>query len=75
MSSAWSPQEVHRADHVVEVTCLQQVGHAILSAGDEVGLDPQAQVGLLAHERAVLVEVVVREFAPKRMPPDVQRLP
>ena len=33
--------------------------------GHEVGLDAEAQVGLLAHERAVLVEVVVRELAPE----------
>ncbi len=34
----------------------------------------QAQVGLLAHEAAVLVDVVVREFAPQRVLPDLERL-
>ena len=43
-------------------------------AGDEVDLDPEPQVGLLAHERAVLVEVVARVLAPERVVPDVERL-
>ncbi len=67
-------QEVDRADDVVEVASLQEVGDAVLGAGDEIGLDPQAQVGVLAHEAAVLVEVVAREFAPQRMLPHLQRL-
>ncbi len=74
MSTAPLAHEVHRADHVVEVARLQQVGHAVLRAGNEVRLDPQPQVGLLAHERAVLVEVVVRVGRPERVPPDLERL-
>ena len=42
--------------------------------GDEVRLDAQPQVGLLAHERAVVVEVVVRVVAPERVLPDLERL-
>src|SRR6185437_975279 len=42
--------------------------------GDEVGLDPQLQVGLLAHEAAVVVEVVVGIALPERVVPDPQRL-
>src|SRR3954447_5177398 len=45
----------------------------VLAAGDEVGLDAEPEVGLLADEAAVLVEVVVRELAPQRVVPDVQR--
>ena len=66
--------EVHRADHVVEVARLEQVGHAILAAGDEIRLDAEPQVGLLAHERAVLVEVVVRVGLPEGVTPDLERL-
>ncbi len=65
---------MHRADHIVEVAGLEQIGDAILRARYEVGLDPQAQIGLLAHEAAVLVEVVVREFTPQRMLPHAERL-
>ena len=67
-------QEVHRADHVVEVASPQQAGHAVLGAGDEVRLDAQPQVGVLAHERAVLVEVVVRVGLPEGVAPDLERL-
>ncbi len=67
-------QKVHGADDIVEVARLQQIGDAVLAPGNEVGLDPQAQVGVLAHEAAVLVDVVVREFAPQRMLPDIERL-
>ena len=74
MSTAPSREEVHRADHVVEVARLEQVGDAILGAGHEVGLDAEPQVGLLAHERAVGVEVVVRVAHPERVLPDVERL-
>ena len=40
----------------------------------EVRLDAQAQVGLLAHERAVGVEIVVRVCKPERVPPHLERL-
>ena len=50
------------------------VGHPVLAARDEVGLDPEPQVGLLAHERAVVVEVVERAVAPELVVPDVERL-
>ena len=63
-------QEVHRADHVVEVVRLQQIRHAILRARHEVGLDAEPQVGVLAHEPAVGLKVVAREFLPQRMLPD-----
>ena len=66
-------QEVDRADHVVPVARLEQVGEAVLAAGHEVGLDPEPQVGLLAHEGAVLVEVVARPVAPEGVVPDVER--
>src|ERR1035441_6783943 len=63
-----------RADDIVEVARLQQAGHAILSAGNEVSLDPQPQVGLLTHEPAVLVEVIAGELSPERVLPHGQRL-
>ena len=66
-------EEVHRADHVVEVVGLQQIGHSVLRAGHEVGLDPQPQVGLLAHERAIGVEIVTRVGHPERVLPDIER--
>jgi hypothetical protein len=66
-------EEVHRADDVVPRALLEQLGHAVLAAGDEVGLDAQAQVGLLADEVAVGVEVVLGVVAPQRVLPDVQR--
>ena len=43
-------------------------------ARHEVGLDAEPQVGLLAHELAVGVEVVERVLAPERVLPDVERL-
>ena len=44
-------------------------------AGDEVRLDPEPQVGLLAHEAAVVVEVVDRARAPRTGgATDVERL-
>ena len=68
-------QEVDRADDVVPVARLEQVGHAVLATGDEVGLDPEPQVGLLAHELAVGVDVVARRGrASSGWSPDVQRL-
>jgi hypothetical protein len=63
-----------RADHVVEVARRQQVVHPVLSARDEVGLDAEPQVGLLAHEAAVLVDVVGGVCHPEGMPPDRERL-
>ncbi len=67
-------QEVDGADDVVEVAALEQVGRAILGAGDEVGLDPEPQVGTRAHELAVGVDVVDRELAPQRVLPHPERL-
>jgi hypothetical protein len=66
-------EEVDRADHVVPGAVLEQRGHAVLAAGDEVGLDPEPEVGLLAHEGAVRVEIVAREALPQRVAPDVER--
>jgi hypothetical protein len=34
--------EVDRADHVVQVAAVEQLGHAVLAARDEVGLDARA---------------------------------
>src|SRR3954453_6262994 len=68
------PEEVHRADDVVPVAPVEELGHTILAAGDEVGLDAELEVGLLAHERAVGVEVVGRALAPELMVPDLERL-
>src|SRR6185312_15304042 len=65
--------EVDRADHVVEVTRLQQLRRAGLGAGDEVALDAQAQRGP-ADELAVGVEVVVGVFQPQRVAPEVEGL-
>ena len=67
-------QEVHRADDVVEVAGVEQVGRAILGAGNEVRLDPEPEIGLFAHERAVLVDVVVRVGFPEGVTPDAERL-
>ena len=66
--------EVDRADDVVEVAAGQQLGHAVLAARDEVGLDPELEVGLLAHEVAVGVEVVAGRVAPQLVLPDLERL-
>ncbi len=66
--------EVHRADDVVEVARLQQVGHAILSAGHEVRLDAEPQICVFAHERAIRVEIVVRVALPERVAPDLECL-
>jgi hypothetical protein len=66
-------QEVHRTHDVVPVAPVEQVRHAVLPARHEVGLDPEPEVGLLADEAAVLVEVVVRPAAPERVLPDLQR--
>ena len=74
MSTAPSRDEVDGADDVVEVARLEQVRDPLLRAGHEVDLDAEPQVGLLAHEVAVLVEVVVREAFPERVPPDLERL-
>jgi hypothetical protein len=66
-------QEVHRADDEVQLARLEQRAHPVLAPGDEVGLDAEAQVGLLAHEGAVVVEVVDRVLAPERVLPDLER--
>ena len=67
-------EEVDRADDVVPVAPLEQRAHALLAARDEVRLDAQAQVRLLAHEAHVLVDVVARRLHPQRMVPDLERL-
>ena len=66
--------EVHRADHVVEVARLQEIGDPLLGSRHEVRLYTQPQVGVLAHERAVLVKVVVCVLTPERVPPHIERL-
>ena len=65
-------EEVHRAQDVVPLVALEQVRHPVLGAADVVGLDPEPQVGLLAHEADVAVEVVDRALAPERVLPDVE---
>ena len=65
--------EVHRADHVVPLVRVEQVRHPVLAAGDVVGLDPEPQVGVLAHEGDVGVQVVDGVRAPERVLPDVER--
>ncbi len=67
-------EEVNRAEHVVEVVRLEQAGGAILASAHEVGLDAESQVGLLAHEPAVLPEVVAGVLDPEGMAPDLQRV-
>ncbi len=66
--------EVHRADDVVPVARLQQRRCAVLTADDEIRLDAELEVGLLAHEARVVVDVVDRALAPQRVTPDLQRL-
>ena len=66
--------EVDGADDVVPLAGVEEVGEPVLAAGDEVGLDPEPQVGLLAHELAVGVDVVARPLLPPRVLPDVERL-
>jgi hypothetical protein len=46
------------ADHVVELAGVDQVLRAILATGDEVDLEPEAQICLLADELAVVLDVV-----------------
>ena len=65
---------MHRADHVVEVAGLEQLRRAVLDARHEVGLDAEPQVGLLAHERAVLVDVIDGVALPERVVPQLERL-
>ena len=67
-------QEVDRPDHVVPLALGQQLGHAVLRARHEVRLDAERELGLLAHELAVRVEVVARRLAPERVLPDAERL-
>ncbi len=67
-------EEVHGADDVVPVVRVQQRGRAVLAARDEVRLDAELEVSLLAHEAGVGVEVVGRVLAPERVLPDLQRL-
>ena len=64
---------VHRADDVVELARLEQLGDPLLRAGHPVGLDPELQ-RRRADELAVGVEVVGRLLDPERVPPDVERL-
>src|SRR5206468_11482994 len=66
------PDEMDRADDVVEVEPLEQVPGLVLPPGDEVHLDPQAEVGLLADELAVRVDVVDRLLGPERVLPDLE---
>src|SRR6185312_2512851 len=66
--------EVDGADHVVPRAPVEQVRHAVLAAGHEVGLDADLQP-LLCDELAVRVEIVDRVLAPERVLPDVERLP
>ena len=73
-STAASPHEVHRADDVVPLARLEEARDAVLAAAHVVGLDAEPQVGLLAHERAVVVDVVARPAAPPRVLPDLERL-
>ncbi|MEH3054754.1 MAG: hypothetical protein PGN13_12245 [Patulibacter minatonensis] len=65
-------EEVHRADHVVEVARLEQARDAVLAAGDEIGLDAAAQ-SLLTEELDVRVEVVDRGALPQVVLPHVER--
>ena len=67
-------QEVHRADDEVPLARVEEVGDPVLGARHEVRLDPEPQVGLLAHELAVGVDVVARPLDPPRVLPDVERL-
>ena len=45
----------------------------VLAAGDEVGLDAELEVGAVADELAVAVDVVVGVLDPQRVLPDVER--
>ena len=63
-----------RADDVVELAALDQVRVRSSRPGTKSTSMPEAQVGLLAHERAVGVDVVERVLAPERVVPDVERL-
>src|SRR5262249_27016090 len=65
--------EMDRADDVVEVARLEQVGGAILGRRYVVALDPEPQ-RRRAHEGAVGVEVVARLFLPEGMTPYLERL-
>src|SRR3954452_22309936 len=67
-------EEVHGADDVVEVGALQEVREPVLATEDEVRLDPHAQVGVLAEEADVVIEVVARLGPPERVIPDGERL-
>ena len=62
--------EVHRADDEIPVAPLQQRRHPVLAAADPVRLDAELQVGLLADEAGVVVDVVDRALAPQRVAPD-----
>src|SRR6185503_7361163 len=66
--------EVDGADHVVPRARLEELGDPVLAAAHVVGLDAQPQVGVLAHEAGVGVDVVGRPLAPPRVLPDLQRL-
>ena len=65
--------EVDRADDVVEVVAVEQVGDPVLGAGHEVDLEAEPERGR-AHELAVGVEVVARLLLPERVSPDLERI-
>ena len=65
---------MHRADHVVEPVRLKQPLGSRLRARHVVHLEPEAQIGLLAHVGAVCIQVVVRLLQPERVAPHIERL-
>ena len=67
-------EEVQGADHVVPWPAVQHVREPVLAAGQEVRLDPQPQIRLLAHELAVGVEVVAGPVPVPGVAPHVERL-
>jgi len=67
-------EEVDRAEHVVPRMRLQERGHAVLAPGDEIGLDAEAQIGLLLDPAGVGGEVVAGGVAPQLVIPDPERV-
>ena len=65
-------EEVHGADHVVEVA-LQEIRDAILAARHEIALDTQPE-RCAADELDVVVEVVEGLLLPVGVVPDLKRL-
>ncbi len=63
-----------RADNVVELEAVDQVLRAILATGNEVDLEPEAEVCPFAHELAVVVDVIDCVTPPERVVPDRERL-